>query len=777
MKKLTLRRAMLIMIVTLCAVAFLHAATTQYFAHKLQYQDVFLGKPLYTSKRNQKLYLPWKVHTWSNAYRGGHIDSLIDKCALVLWIGAFASLGLSVVVSLRKPVHRTSHGSARFATEDEVLDWGWTKTPEKRAQKLNRAKKPVREADSITFAKTRSGKHLYDWSPAHVLFAAITRGGKGISGVIPSLLTWRGSAFVLDLKGENYAITGWWRSLFSHLIYFNPTKRSSARFNPLLEVRKGDSLIRDVMNIVEILSERDKGDENIFWDSGSKKLLVAVIIYVLYTQEEKTLGLVADLILDVDELLGNMAATDFGESYLNRFIHRTAASFQAKDEKIRGGWAAGAEVVLDLWKDPVVRAVTSTSDFRLRDFQYAKRPLSLFFVIPPGDIKRLSVFVRLFITQLTDALTEDLSESILEKAVKTVKKSAGRDELAADYEDDDQWVEAFKKANDKQHQLKAQKVHKAQAKAAKLTKQEKGFHRLLMLCDEFPQFGRMEKIERAVSYTAGYGIKWFFITQGFNQITERYGPNNSIVPNCHIHLSLRAADVANAKILEQRLGTMTAVKKQRSRSTQYHSKGGNKRTESVTEIEYAKPLMSADEWSTMDEDRLVVMCSGKPAYKAYRTTYYNDKRFKKKFHNRLLQWPRQRLDDFPSRVVHHDWGTDYIEIKPIVGFDADLEEHDLELNPHFDDQPRYEYKTNQKMSFEDAEAVAVAVDPDPSPQATEQEDQVGAVNDLLSNMFGAFEDQPTDEDIVVNSEETTKLSDLDIEGYQKIDAWFGGHGD
>lgn len=41
----------------------------------------------------------------------------------------------------------------------------------------------------------------------HILTCAPTGAGKGLGGVIPNLLDYPGSAFVLDFKGENYAVT------------------------------------------------------------------------------------------------------------------------------------------------------------------------------------------------------------------------------------------------------------------------------------------------------------------------------------------------------------------------------------------------------------------------------------------------------------------------------------------------------------------------------------------------------------------------------------------
>ena len=57
--------------------------------------------------------------------------------------------------------------------------------------------------------------------------------------MVPTLLTWTGSAVIHDIKGENWQLTSGWRQRFSHCFKFDPTDPGSARFNPLLEVRRG----------------------------------------------------------------------------------------------------------------------------------------------------------------------------------------------------------------------------------------------------------------------------------------------------------------------------------------------------------------------------------------------------------------------------------------------------------------------------------------------------------------------------------------------------------
>src|SRR3546814_5665852 len=96
--------------------------------------------------------------------------------------------------------------------------------------------------------KTAYERRISDWS-SDVCSSDL----KGVGLVIPTLLSWTGAAVIHDIKGENWQLTARWRQRFSHCLLFNPTDPRSARYNPLLEVRKGPYEVRDVQNIGDIL--------------------------------------------------------------------------------------------------------------------------------------------------------------------------------------------------------------------------------------------------------------------------------------------------------------------------------------------------------------------------------------------------------------------------------------------------------------------------------------------------------------------------------------------
>ena len=101
---------------------------------------------------------------------------------------------------------------------------------------------------------------------------APTRSGKGVGLVIPTLLSWTESVVVHDIKGENWQLTAGWRAKFSHCLLFNPTDPRSARYNPLLEVRKGPNEVRDVQNIADILVDPEGAlERRTHWEKTSHR--------------------------------------------------------------------------------------------------------------------------------------------------------------------------------------------------------------------------------------------------------------------------------------------------------------------------------------------------------------------------------------------------------------------------------------------------------------------------------------------------------------------------
>jgi len=125
------------------------------------------------------------------------------------------------------------------------------------------------------------------------------RSGKGVGLVVPSLLTWPGSAIVHDIKGENWLLTAGYRSQHGRvLLSIRPTP-SRRRIIRLLEVRRGEWEVRDVQNVADLLVDPEGSlDKRNHWEKTSHSLLVGAILHVLYAEVDKTLAGVAAFLSD-----------------------------------------------------------------------------------------------------------------------------------------------------------------------------------------------------------------------------------------------------------------------------------------------------------------------------------------------------------------------------------------------------------------------------------------------------------------------------------------------
>ncbi len=532
-------------------------AATQWAAAILGYQAA-LGLPI-MSHAGIAIYAPWKIFPWWFAF-DHQAPGVFNKAGMIAALGGIApglvAIGGAAWRARAKPTI-TTYGSARWADVSEIRAAGLF-------------------ADRGVVLGLYDAAYLRHDGPEHVLAVAPTRSGKGVGLVVPTLLSWTGSTVVHDIKGENWTLTAGWRSQFSHCLLFDPTSPLSSRFNPLLEVRKGASEVRDVQNIADILVDPDGARERRdHWDKTAHSLLTGAILHVLYAEEEKTLHRVATFLSDpsrsIERTLRIMLTTNHLGSEAEAVVHPVVASIARellnKSDNERSGVVSTAMSLLGLYRDPIIAATTSTSDWRVADLMTADRPVSLYLVVPPSDLSRTRPLMRLILNQIARRLTEELP------------------------------VRAKNKPN----------------------------RRLLLMLDEFPALGRLEFFEGALAFLAGYGVRCFLIAQSLNQIDKAYGTNNAIVDNCHVRVAFAPNDERTAKRLSDALGTMTELRAQRNLAG--HRLAPWLSRIAVAEQETARPLLTAGEILQLPSDQEIVQVSGVPPIKARKLQYFRDSNF------------------------------------------------------------------------------------------------------------------------------------------------------
>ena len=255
-------------------------AATQWTAWRLGFQPQlgaawfeFAGAPV---------YLPPAFFWWWYQY-DAYAPAIFVEGAVIAGSGGIAAAAMAIGMSVRRAREAseiTTYGSARWATINEVRAAG------------------LLDADGVVLGSI-GAHYLRHQGPEHVLCFAPTRSGKGVGLVVPTLLTWPGSAIVHDIKGENWQLTAGWRARFGRVLLFDPTNPRSSAYNPLLEVRRGQSEVRDVQNVADILVDPEGAlERRNHWEKTSHSLLVGAILHVLYAEPDKTLAGVANFLSD-----------------------------------------------------------------------------------------------------------------------------------------------------------------------------------------------------------------------------------------------------------------------------------------------------------------------------------------------------------------------------------------------------------------------------------------------------------------------------------------------
>ena len=528
---------------------------TQWTASALAYQPE-LGRPA-AIWWHTPIYEPWRFFVWwfqFDAYaphvfeRGGIIAASSGL------VGALAAI-IGSVWRGRQSKLVTTYGSARWAQPRDL----------KRSGLLRSA--------GVFLGRVDQGYLRHD-GPEHVMAFAPTRSGKGVGLVVPTLLSWTGSAVIHDIKGENWTLTAGWRSRFSHCLYVNPTDARSAAYNPLLEVRRGDQEVRDVQNIADVLVDPEGSiEKRNHWEKTSHSLLVGTILHILYAGEDKTLCGVANFLSDpahpFERTLKLMMTTPhLGERGVHPVVASSAREVLNKSENERSGVLSTAMSFLGLYRDPTVAAVTSRCDWRIADLISAEHPVSLYLVVPPSDISRTKPLIRLILNQIGRRLTESLD---------------GSDGIARR-------------------------------------------HNLLLMLDEFPALGRLDFFESALAFMAGYGLKSFLIAQSLNQIEKAYGPNNAILDNCHVRVAFASNDERTAKRISDALGTATELRAQKNYAGHRLSPWLGHLM--VSRQETARQLLTPGEVMQLPPDDEIVMVSGHPPVKAKKIRFFADPNFR-----------------------------------------------------------------------------------------------------------------------------------------------------
>lgn len=369
---------------------------------------------------------------------------------------------------------------------------------------------------------------------AHLLTIAPTRSGKGACQIIPNLLTYGGSCLVIDIKGENCAISAEHREAAfpgARIIRFAPFDDFTDTYNPFdyIRVDADGSASSYTFDDVRLLSEMlvPARPRQEFWDLEARNLVTMLLYYVATSYRpgarERCMLRVVQLLFPVGEASPRKAGKErelgFAES-LNTM--RTAArdndndvlisllnTFLDHDEKVRAGILSTCRATMNIWLSKRLLDATATSSFQFSDLKASMcrpesenpAPTTIYLVIPPEYLRDYSPVLRMIVGLAAIELT---------RPGPWVGKEGWREHPPCP---------------------------------------------VLFLLDEFPALGHMPPIADGVAYLAGYGVQLWTFAQSIGQLKDLYGDNwTTFMSNAGAACYFGVSDPDLAELLSRQLG-------------------------------------------------------------------------------------------------------------------------------------------------------------------------------------------------------------------------------
>jgi type IV secretion system protein VirD4 len=314
--------------------------------------------------------------------------------------------------------------------------------------------------------ETDTGRAIALGQEGHLLTIAPTGAGKGVSALIPALLTYPGQAIVLDCKGEAVAVTRRYREqvLGQTVVVLDPfgvTGAPACRLNPF-DLLPADPVEAgpELLAFSELLAPGHPETSDPYWGLAGRQLICGLLAHYVSCAGSRDrniaglLDLMARMLTDAETLAREMA-------------HSGIASVRTQAQLI-----ADSRSNHDTARDVVSHAATALSGLRGRatseataatdfDLEALRRgdPMTIYLVVPPNRLQSGGRLLRLWVGMLSSLL---------------------------------------------------------------MGRRQRPEHSTLLLIDEAAQLGQMELFVTAMTLYRGYGIQCWSFWQDFSQLQSLY---------------------------------------------------------------------------------------------------------------------------------------------------------------------------------------------------------------------------------------------------------------
>lgn len=532
----------------------------------------FLLKKLGLDPKSVELFTLFDYYT-AYGSAGGPVEKFIKMAigisvAPILMIFAF----LIALVMNKKGLIDRLYGDARFATESEINRAGMFYNPKK-----------TTKWPAVLLGK-KGTRFVADYSQEYTTLSAPPGAGKGVSFVIPNLLTYPHSVINFDPKTENFNITAGYRSnvLGQEVYLFSPDNANfnTHCWNPMDYVSDDRrKTLADIKSLTAILIDAPEGPNQGFYLSA-RDALNGILFYMMESPEEERTLYNADKINTVaigfDKWVIMMVSRRTNEGRpLSEQTVRMLMGYANANEKQRETLRGIISTGLSVFTDAMARAATCKSDFDFRDFR--KKPMTVYVGIQPDNVEKYTKLLNIFFSQALSVNSGTLPE------------------------------DGPKDAN-------GETVLKYQ---------------LLPLLDEFVALGRIGVIEKSSGYTRAYNVRYAVVFQNKQQVysDRAYGSagGQAMLETMHNEIVYATESLADAKEYSERLGFTTLKHREKNRS---HSKQGTSTAENTQR--HKRELMLPQEIMRMPYSEQLIFKKGGRIHPIHcnKIVYYSDDFFK-----------------------------------------------------------------------------------------------------------------------------------------------------
>jgi type IV secretion system protein VirD4 len=524
-------------------------------------------------------------------------------CLAVVGIVAWPSSGvLLVILVLGRALrgggkHLTTLGSARWANESELRAAGMIGgdsglilgrlQPSERSSVVSNAglllKRNVRASDACRGVLMPRGKGDHQWvrlpQAVHTAVFSPSGGGKGVSCILPFLMTCPDSCVVIDFKSENAKITAEHRRRqFGHRVIeldpFGIMSRKPDRFNALDFIDKSSSYALDECNdLAKAIVVRTGNEKEPHWDDSAEAWIAALIATVVQygdLGETRSLQTLRDMLTQPQRL--DMAIKVMLESDAwGGMLARMGGQLMHFVEKERASVLTTASRHLRFLDTLAVAESTKSSSFDPAELRNGK--MTVYLILPPEHMRAQSALLRV-------------------------------------------WIGAMLRAIVKGGLQETNKVH--------------------FILDEAASLGRMEAVEDAIDKYRGYGVRLQFYYQSPGQLKKCFPEDEgrTLLSNA-TQLFFGVNDNETAEYVSSRLGEHTVIvdsggtssgtSHQATQSVQGSTSQGGSYNASRNWGQQARRLLKPEEVMTLPGRTAITFAPGVPPVKTTLIRHYEEK--------------------------------------------------------------------------------------------------------------------------------------------------------